>query len=1381
MKHLKLFFALFAMLALGVTNAWGAEVTFDPASDKTFPKDGVTLSLTDGTLTNGTDYRVYKNQTMTISSLNGTITNIALTYKSASYDGGGWATSYQPNADSWTSPTASGEQARITKIVVTYTPSGSGETPEPDPDPTPDPETPGSQSTATLIVGENGGVTWTNGAKTAEATVGDVVFTALGTGSNDSKYYSSDKSWRFYTANTSGVKITTPEGSKIVSVIIKWKTGQPNTPTNWSKSGTSSPTTFTPNSGINTNEVSFTRNSSANFLAQEITVNYETSSSGSGSEEPALSVNPENITWEGIAASAEKSEEITVTLSNIEAVMAELSGDNPTAFSIDKDLLEASGKIIVSKNTTIIGDYAAILTITDTDTQTKTIALSMEVVADPEPTGTFEKFTGTIEEGDYVLVANGTTDALKNTITSNRFDCGTVEVAEDKIVNPDKSVIWHIAANDKYWTMYNESATKYAGGTTSKNQGALLADVTDLAKWTITVDGEGVYTFENYGRSQQTSDANNKFLSKNSQNAYWATYASGQKNPVLYKKSDGKQPAGLVYETNKYRTKLGDSFVTPTLTNPNTLNVTYSSSNNDVAVVATDGSVTIKAVGGVEITATFAGSDTHRQGSAKYTICVTEHAGTEADPYSVADARRVIDVMETAESVYATGIVSEIVTAYNATYGNITYNISIDGTTAADQLQAYRGKGVNGENFSSANDIKVGDEVIVKGNLKKHETTYEFDADNQLVSLKREKQQAGLAYATTEYSTTLGESFETPTLTNPNGLTVTYSSDNTSAVEVNEETGEVTIKAVGKAKITATFAGNLTYAPGSASYTITVTAVATLPFAFDGKQADIENTPGMSHDGIDATDYKESPYLKMNTTGDWLVIRFDSQADELSYDIKGNPGQGIFSGTFAVQESEDGSTYTDLVTYTTLETTTTNKTHKLAPASRYVKFVFTEKSNGNVALGNISITKPDLRQEAGIAWSAESTTITIGDAFTAPTLSNPKGLTLSCTSDNEDLATVTNAGVVTLKEGVTGKAVITATYAGNETYKPAEVKCTISVNPKTNKVVILAEYNGQWYALKNAEETAGKVLAALPVNYVGGKLYNVADAEKATIEWQLAIDGTIATFKNGENYISGTAGSTDLKLATTECEWTYDGSSYMIGNRTFLYRAQANGFKNYNAEDNAGTADYSSLPVVTAPVYGTGTITQMDNLTPQMYGTICLENNVVGYEGITFYEVAGKEGNKVIFDEVTELEAGMPYIYIADSETATIVIGEETALSASKHKSLQGTFTQIDPAESNILTGNYILYNNVIKMCGKNCGLKDHKAYFIADELGSLSAPQAQMPGRRRVSLNTTGENAATGIGDVVVPTEQVTKAIINGQLIIIRDGEMYNAQGQRL
>ena len=123
--------------------------------------------------------------------------------------------------------------------------------------------------------------------------------------------------------------------------------------------------------------------------------------------------------------------------------------------------------------------------------------------------------------------------------------------------------------------------------------------------------------------------------------------------------------------------------------------------------------------------------------SATYTIGNLVHAGTAQDPYTVADAFTAIDANEGLTEVYATGIVSKIVTAYNSQYGNISYNISADGTEAGDQLQAFRGKSYNGENFTSADDIQVGDEVVIYGNLTKYGSTYEFAADNQLVSLNR--------------------------------------------------------------------------------------------------------------------------------------------------------------------------------------------------------------------------------------------------------------------------------------------------------------------------------------------------------------------------------------------------------------------------------------------------------------------------------------------------------------------------------------------------------------------------------------------------------------------------------------------------------------------
>ena len=122
---------------------------------------------------------------------------------------------------------------------------------------------------------------------------------------------------------------------------------------------------------------------------------------------------------------------------------------------------------------------------------------------------------------------------------------------------------------------------------------------------------------------------------------------------------------------------------------------------------------------------------------ASATYAFLEHAGTEADPYTVADAYAAIDANVGITNVYATGIVSEIVTAFSSQYGNISYNISSDGTTTSNQLQAYRGKSYNGNNFTSEDDIQVGDIVVVYGTLQNYNGTYEFVAANQLVSLIR--------------------------------------------------------------------------------------------------------------------------------------------------------------------------------------------------------------------------------------------------------------------------------------------------------------------------------------------------------------------------------------------------------------------------------------------------------------------------------------------------------------------------------------------------------------------------------------------------------------------------------------------------------------------
>ena len=125
MRKLKLF-SMLLLLLIGVGQMLATDVEFiagtETSSTTTLSKGNVTITVTSGTFSRTDNYRCYANNTMTISSSAGNISNIAFTF-SGSYTGG-WETSYQPNAASWTSSSASG-QARITKITVTI--GGSAE------------------------------------------------------------------------------------------------------------------------------------------------------------------------------------------------------------------------------------------------------------------------------------------------------------------------------------------------------------------------------------------------------------------------------------------------------------------------------------------------------------------------------------------------------------------------------------------------------------------------------------------------------------------------------------------------------------------------------------------------------------------------------------------------------------------------------------------------------------------------------------------------------------------------------------------------------------------------------------------------------------------------------------------------------------------------------------------------------------------------------------------------------------------------------------------------------------------------------------------------------------------------------------------------------
>ncbi len=83
------------------------------------------------------------------------------------------------------------------------------------------------------------------------------------------------------------------------------------------------------------------------------------------------------------------------------------------------------------------------------------------------------------------------------------------------------------------------------------------------------------------------------------------------------------------------------------------------------------------------------------------------------------------------------------------------------------------------------------------------------------------KEDAGLAYSVANYTATIGEENEFPTLTNPNGLDVTYSSTNESVATIDNE-GNITLVAAGQATIKAASEETDEYKAGQASYMLVV-------------------------------------------------------------------------------------------------------------------------------------------------------------------------------------------------------------------------------------------------------------------------------------------------------------------------------------------------------------------------------------------------------------------------------------------------------------------------------------------------------------------------------------------------------------------------------
>ena len=168
------------------------------------------------------------------------------------------------------------------------------------------------------------------------------------------------------------------------------------------------------------------------------------------------------------------------------------------------------------------------------------------------------------------------------------------------------------------------------------------------------------------------------------------------------------------------------------------------------------------------------------------------------------------------------------------------------------------------------------------------------------------QESSALSYNPTEYTITIGDDFTAPEVNKPedyNG-TITYTSDNDAVAEVDATTGEVIIKAVGEANITASGTETEHYAAATASYKITVNKkTSAVSFA----ETVVEITYGDNYNKQAATPEGVNGNL-VYTSSDESIVKFHGNS---VIDVLG-PGTVTITATAPATDTteESSATYT---------------------------------------------------------------------------------------------------------------------------------------------------------------------------------------------------------------------------------------------------------------------------------------------------------------------------------------------------------------------------------------------------------------------------------------------------------------------------------------
>ena len=383
--------------------------------------------------------------------------------------------------------------------------------------------------------------------------------------------------------------------------------------------------------------------------------------------------------------------------------------------------------------------------------------------------------------------------------------------------------------------------------------------------------------------------------------------------------------------------------------------------------------------------------------------------------------------------------------------------------------------------------------------------------------------------------------------------TISYASDNEEAISVDATTGAVSFLAFGKATITATFTPEEGYLGSSASYTIAYRQAADpTKVIFDANEGAFDcfgNENKYKEGEFDFVDLNGDSYTftvhnaMLNNYGGGLQLKKNSTSDATQQGYAISPAFDKFPNGYRVtvkykdqnapelectNHAEDVAVFDDANGTMYMDVPFADGMFKLSGASQVAYIQSIELTPlAKKEPQPVTMTFP---QDVYTCYTNEAP---LFDGFT-PTIKNAAGevlnLPVTYTSSNTDFCMVTSSGTVQLSQNP-GEVTITAKFAGNDDYLPAEASYLIRVIEKEK-----AEAGIAFEETMQLVDLAKKTITAEELGFKNPNNLAVSYSSNKTDVAEVDAEGNVTLKKAGRVNIDVTfAGNDEYKAATASC------------------------------------------------------------------------------------------------------------------------------------------------------------------------------------------------------------------------------------------------------